>query len=69
VIVHRQAGAGEEIQEATVLSIANQLAVIDKSSGIGHINRDCMPMTEGRLRDELVEGGPSREISIPRKRI
>jgi len=55
VVVHGEAGAGEELEDAAVLDVAEEPALVGERRGVGHVDGDGVAVAEGRLWDELVE--------------
>ncbi len=58
-VVHGEAGAGEEVQETAMFSVGDQTAGVGERGRVGHVDGDGVAVTEGRLRDELMQWGPA----------
>jgi hypothetical protein len=58
-MVHREARAGEEAQEAGVVRGREEAAEVGECGRVGHVDGDGVAVAEGRVGDQLVEGGPA----------
>ena len=45
VMVHGEAGSREEIQDSTMLRVADQFSIVGQRGGIGHVDRYGMTMS------------------------
>lgn len=58
-VVHGEARAGEEAQEAGVIRAGEEAAEVGEGGRVGHVDGDGVAVAEGRVGDEFVEGGPA----------
>jgi hypothetical protein len=54
-VVHGEAGAGEEVEQTTVLGVCDQTPGVGEGGGVGHVDGDGVAVTEGCLGDEFVQ--------------
>lgn len=58
-VVHGEAGAGEEGEDAAVVGVGEEATDVGEGGRVGHVDGDGVAVAEGGFGDEFVEGGPA----------